>query len=119
MGPLAYILIGCGAGAVIGLLVFLFIYFSKKTKDKEVQSEKEIFARYVEDFGGKDNIISATAIGSRLSLVLKDYDIVNLEDLNKLGITTSIKMTNKITFVIGTLAKEIENYINKSKSSSN
>jgi phosphotransferase system IIB component len=109
------IIIGVVWFLIIGLMIFLFIYFGKRTKVKEAQSDKEKYDRYIENFGGRENIISATAVGSRLSLVLKDYDIVNLEELNKLGITSSIKMSNKITFVIGSLASDIAKYINNLK----
>ena len=65
----------------------------------------------IEGFGGLDNIIEVSAKASRLSLTLKDYSLVNVQLLKEKGVTSSIKMSNKITFVIGEQAKDIENHI--------
>ena len=63
--------------------------------------------------GGKDNVIEHFVNGSRLSLILKNYDLVNIEKLNELGFPSVIKMSNKITLVyegdLESLAKRIFN----------
>ena len=59
--------------------------------------------------GGKDNIVEHYVIGSRLSLKLNNYDVVNIEKLNQLGFPTVIKMSNKITLVYEGDLEELSN----------
>jgi phosphotransferase system IIB component len=107
-----YIIIGCATTLAIGLFIFLIVFFRMKNVKKTSITTSD-YDKYIDAFGGKENIISASSQGSRLILVLKDYDVVDLEELNKLGITSSIKMSNKITFIIGSLSSDIAKYINK------
>lgn len=100
----------CLLAIVVCLIAIVVILIVKKCKNKKTDSS--IYDELIECFGGIDNIVSATARESRLSLVLKNYDLVNNELLNEKGVSSSIRMSNKITFVIGTQAKDIEAYIN-------
>ena len=103
----------CLLAIVISLVAIVIILLKKRiSKGKDGSSKLQ---EYVEIFGGIDNIVEVKARESRLSLVLKDYDLINKEKLEEKGITSSIKMTNKITYVIGSLALEIEKYINSLK----
>lgn len=103
----------CLLAIVVSLISIVVILLKKKIgKVKNISSSLQ---EYVDIFGGIDNIIEVKARESRLSLVLKDYDLINKEKLEEKGITSSIKMTNKITYVIGSLALEIEEYINSLK----
>lgn len=56
-------------------------------------------AKILESLGGKDNIISHSLTGSRMSLVLKDYSIVDDNKLNEFGIKSVIRMSNKIILI--------------------
>lgn len=103
----------CLLAIVVSLIAIVIILIKKKfTSKKDDFSSLE---EYVEIFGGLANIIEVKARESRLSLVLKDYQVINEEKLKEKGVTSSIKMTNKITYVIGSMAKEIEEYINSKK----
>ena len=100
--------IGFAAILVIVLLVILFVSLSKKNKnDKPViqMDNDEVLVA----LGGKDNIVEHFVIGSRLSLKLKDYDVVNIEKLNQLGFPSVIKMSNKITLVYEGDLEELSN----------
>ena len=103
----------CLLAIVISLIAIAIILLKKKLSNGKDSFSK--LQEYVDIFGGIDNIIEVKARESRLSLVLKDYDLINKEKLEEKGITSSIKMTNKITYVIGSLALEIEEYINSLK----
>ena len=61
--------------------------------------------------GGRDNIVSFSSAGSRLSLVLKDYSLMEDEALKALGVSSIIKMSSKVTLVIGKDAEEIVKYL--------
>lgn len=82
----------------ISVLILFIVVMVKNKKNKVIKSplpDNQI----LEALGGKDNVINATLIGSRLNLVLKNYDVVNENQLNNLGIDSVIKMSNKIILV--------------------
>lgn len=102
----------CLLAIVVSIISIVVILLVRKSKKKD---EGSLFDQIISYFGGRENIKEASSRGSRLSLVLDDYSLVNEDELKKIGVTSSIKMTNKITFVIGDKAKEIEEYINSNK----
>lgn len=94
--------------ALIILIVVLFIFLTGKKNKKE---SNEAYKDYLEAFGTINNIISSYFKGSRLTLVLRDYDLLDNEKLETLGISSSIRMSSKITFIYEK-AEELSNYIN-------
>lgn len=107
------VLIICGI-AIIASLIFISVILIKK-RHQTNNSSKKLLEELVLSFGGRKNIISASAKGSRLSLILEDYSLIDEEKLRKYGVTSSIKMSNKITFIIGEKADDLEKYINQIK----
>ena len=94
-----YLFAIAAAVIVAAFLIAFLLLQSKKKKTKEVKvtfSSNEV----LEALGGKDNIEFHTKAGSRISLVLKDYSLVQDEKLNRLGVDSIIKMSNKITLVV-------------------
>lgn len=99
---------------VIVLIVFLISFFwikHSKNKNKNPSLSNE----FINSVGGIDNIIQATYRESRLSLVINNYDLINEDELKKIGITSFIKMSNKITFIIGKQASNLCDEINSLK----
>ena len=97
------------------IIAIIAIRISKShKKPKEVKS-LPLYDDIIRHLGGIDNIQSVSTKGSRLSLTLTNYEIVNETKLQELGIGPSIKMSNKITYVIGEKASELENRINELK----
>lgn len=94
--------------ALIILIAVLFIFLTGKKNKKE---SNEAYKDYLEAFGTINNIISSYFKGSRLTLVLRDYDLLDNEKLETLGISSSIRMSSKITFIYEK-AEELSNYIN-------
>ena len=98
-----WIAVALAAAAFIAVVV-LFIIAKVKSKDavmpiqKPAESErsKEILLA----LGGKENILDHSLVGSRLTLILTDYNVVNEARLNELGVDSVIKMSNKIILVI-------------------
>ena len=87
------------AVAVIIVFIIMFLLGNKKKKGKvaaKTFETNEIF----EALGGKENVLTHSKNGSRISLTLSDYDKVNEKMLNALGVDSIIKMSNKITLVI-------------------
>lgn len=87
------------AVAVIIVFIVMFLLGNKKKKGKvaaKTFETNEVF----EALGGKENVLTHSKNGSRISLTLSDYDKVNEKMLNALGVDSIIKMSNKITLVI-------------------
>ncbi len=100
-----------GALLLLGIIIFLYFYLSKHKKSKQ---EKENVNKIFSLLGGKENILSLSAKGSRLSFTLKDKDKFDEAGIKNLGITSIIYMSNKITIVIGSLSQDIEKaYLSK------
>lgn len=94
---------------LIILIIYLLIkHFQKKHYYLE---RSKAHSEVLTCLGGIENVMSCKAVGSRLSLVLKDYNLVDEPKLKQLGVSSIIKMSNKITLVIGKEALEIANLI--------
>lgn len=87
---------------VLGL--FLYTYFkgkkegaiiAQKQQQKQIKNEEALSA-----LGGADNILDHSLNGSRIILVLNNYDVVDQGKLRELGVDSIVKMSNKITLVI-------------------
>lgn len=87
---------------LIALIVLLLIALFKRKRCKNIEINKEEINLdgFIDSLGGKDNIISFINNGSRLSIELRNYDIVDETKLNELGVNSLIKMSNKIVLVI-------------------
>lgn len=100
-----YILI---ASCIIVIFLAIFIFKKFKNKKQNKQYNENIF-KILENLGGEDNIISATPKMSRVEFVLKNYELVNKEELKLLGVQGISKTSQKITLVVGSeLAKDLE-----------
>ena len=100
-------IIAISLAALILLTVGVLFIVNLVNKNKFVEERKEKNLEIVEALGGRDNIISFKGVGSRLSLVLNDYSLVQDEKLKELGVSSILKMSNKITLVIGKDVEEI------------
>lgn len=88
---------------VIALIILLFL-LKNKNRNKE---DKGICENILLFLGGKQNISFIEAKGSRLVVSLINKELINDEELKKLGVTSILKMSNKITLVIGNISQKI------------
>lgn len=95
-----YLAIGVAIVIILVLLIVLMVNFSKKGKKIEGAKNKLGNDSIVEFLGGKENILSSSKTGSRISLELKDYSKVDDTKLKENGVLSIIKMSNKITLVV-------------------
>ena len=107
------LLIGIIVAIVIIILIVILLIVKAVKRKKYFSTRSEAGLKMIEAFGGRANIVSATNNGSRLSIVLNDYSLFNEEQAKALGVSSFIKMSNKITLVVGEEAAEIANLINK------
>ncbi len=100
----------CVALLALGFLVFLIV--DKKRKAKKVTPLKDIKEEDVYlAFGGKDNIVSHEINGTRLTLILKDYKLVNREKLKEYGVERVLSMSNKY-ILVGQNLNDLNNKLN-------
>jgi phosphotransferase system IIB component len=105
-GNSLWIALGFLALVVVVFLLVLIISLHNNKKKKMTVSNID-FNEFVSALGNKDNIISSEVKGSRLNVILKNYDIVDEEKLQSLGVASIIKMSNRIILVID---QNIEKY---------
>ena len=98
----AVVLIVAGCLVLVAILVFLVIFFGKRKKNPIVDE-----SAWLNALGGKDNINSVSAIGSRINLSLKDKEKIDREKLTSLGVNSVLVMSNKVTLVIANNAVDI------------
>ena len=98
------------------LLIIAIIIFINVNKKKNINKEfNEKVLGIINNLGGNDNIISVTPKMSRVEFVLKNYELVNKEELKNLGVQGISKTSQKITLVVGNeLALDIEKQFNGS-----
>ena len=89
--------------AIIILLTLILFLLLNKKRNKKIDNT----SIWLTALGEKDNILETNAVGSRLTLKLLDPLKINEEELKKLGVTSIIKMSNKITLVVEDKASEI------------
>ncbi len=98
---IAFALAGVVFLTVLGLFLYTYIKGKKEgpiikvSQQKVIKNEAALAA-----LGGAENILDHSLNGSRVILVLSNYDAVNIEALKELGVSSVVKMTNKITLVI-------------------
>ena len=98
----AVVLIVAGCLVLVAILVFLVIFFGKRKKNPIVDE-----SAWLNALGGKENINSVSAIGSRINLSLKDKEKIDREKLTSLGVNSVLVMSNKVTLVIANNAVDI------------
>lgn len=91
---------------IIAIAVCLVLFLKRGKKAPKVNG-----GEWVEALGGNDNIVSVNAVGSRLTLVLKDKEVINRDKLKELGVSSVLVMSNKVTLVIEGQAENIASSI--------
>lgn len=93
---------------IIALVAFLLIRNKSRNKNKS-----GLFEEIVEALGGQSNIVKMEAKMSRLIVELHNDAMADLEKLKVAGVARVIKMSNKMTLLIGNKASTIANKFNK------
>ena len=87
---------------VVAILLTIVIIFLIKNR-KPVKPKKEISTAAPDEWatalGGTDNIVEVSSMGSRLSIKIKDRDLINRDALTQLGVTSIVLMSDKVTLV--------------------
>ncbi len=86
-----------------GLLILLVRIRHKGNKS----SAKVSIEDNLDAIGGRDNVIAHSLNGSRIVLVLKDYDAIDREKLKNAGAVGFVLKSDKITIVFKKDAKNV------------
>ena len=97
------------AFAVLILVVTLIIIFINKAKKNKIKEPviSQNSEAWLTALGGKENILEATAIGSRVNLKLQNKELVNKDSLKELGVKNIMEMSDKIILVVENQAENI------------
>ena len=107
-----YIALGVVVLILISLLVLLLINRKKVNKKEEIKISTSS-NDWIISLGGEDNIIETSSKGSRLTLNLKDITKIDETKLKELGVSSILKMSNKLILVLEDNASKIEQIIKK------
>ncbi|HAV20260.1 MAG TPA: hypothetical protein DCX17_04480 [Firmicutes bacterium] len=101
-----YWYIGVSLGVVI-LLVLIIIFIKRPIKKKAAIP----IDAYLRALGGINNIVGVRASGSRLSLNIENGQLIDTEELKKLGVGSTVIMSQKVILLIGQEASSIAHLI--------
>lgn len=106
----SYAWILCVAVVVAIILTIVIIFLIKNRK--KAKPKKEISSaspdEWVDALGGSDNIVEVSSAGSRLSIKIKNRDLINRDALTNLGVTSIVLMSDKVTLVTNLDNQKIE-----------
>ena len=100
--------IAIAIAAIILLTVLLIFLSQKRGKGKKAVKKEIVPSAYYEALGGIDNVISHKRTGSRIALVLKDYECIDKEKIKEAGVDGFIKMSDRLVLVIKGDAEAVE-----------
>ena len=81
-----------------------------KSKNFKIEANK-----LVEYLGGSDNIIEYNYTKSRLKVTVKNTELVNKENIQKLGAQGIVELDNQIKIILGEDARQLIRYIDELK----
>lgn len=88
---------------VVGGIVLFNVLRKKKKQKQKSDNAVNLFYEYI---GNKENIVSIKLNGSRLTVVLNDYNLVNKEQLKTLGVVSIVALKDKMTLVLSEEGKK-------------
>ena len=95
--------------AIVLLIILLAVLKSIK-KDAHINMNK-----LVEYLGGKDNIIDTEVNLSRFKVTLKDINLVDKEEIQKLGAKGIVEIDNQLKIILGNESKQLKKFIDDLK----
>lgn len=107
-----YIAIAVAGVIFLTVLILFIISIVKRKKNPELyipssEAKPHNNLEILNALGGASNILSHSLNGSRIVLILNNYDVIDEKKLNEAGIDSIIKMSTKITLVVKKNASKI------------
>ena len=107
-----YLCLGVVALIVLTIIIVYLVKRNKKPSKKEEIVSSD-FNLWIEYLGGKENIEEISGVGSRLTVQLKDGELLK-EDIKSLGVSSIMKMSGKIILVVENSAEKLADNLKKS-----
>lgn len=95
---------------IILLVIIAFAIVKSKSKNFKLEANK-----LVEYLGGSDNIIEYNYTKSRLTVKVKNTELVNKESIQKLGAQGIVEIDNQLKIILGEDARQLIRYIDELK----
>lgn len=95
---------------IIFLVIIAFAIIKSKSKNFKLEANK-----LVEYLGGSDNIIEYKYTKSRLTVKVKNTEIVNKENIQKLGAQGIVEVENQLKIIFDNNARQLIRYIDELK----
>ena len=95
---------------IIITIIIAFAIIKSKNKNFKIEANK-----LVEYLGGRENIIDYNFTKSRLTVKLKNTEIVNKESIQKLGAQGIVEVDNQLKIILGEDARQLKKYIDELK----
>lgn len=108
----------CSILAILLVMIVTIIIF-RSIKKRKIRKSEEKVNQKIEDstsglilaLGGKENIKEVSVMGSRVRVLLNDYEKIHREEILKLH-DSVLFMNDKVTFVVGSLSNEFASKLN-------
>ena len=95
---------------IILLVIIAFAIVKSKSKNFKLEANK-----LVEYLGGSDNIIEYNYTKSRLTVKVKNTELVNKENIQKLGAQGRVEIEKQLKIILGEDARQLIRYIDELK----
>ena len=95
---------------IVLLIIIAFAIIKSKSKNFKLEANK-----LVEYLGGRDNIIEYNYTKSRLTVKVKNTELVNKENIQKLGAQGIVEIDNQLKIILGEDARQLIRYIDELK----
>jgi len=104
MNYLQYIII------IVVLVIIAFAILKSKSKNFKLEANK-----LIEYLGGSNNIIEYNYTKSRLTVKVKNTELVNKDGIQKLGAQGIVEIENQLKIILGEDARQLIRYIDELK----
>lgn len=109
----AYIYIGVLAIIFIVVVAYVFIQVNKNKKPKLRTDLPIDLNLLIGAFGGLDNLKEVVGSPSKVTVFLKDVDLVKVRDLTDLGASGVVQSNDKLTAIFGSFSPLIAEELRK------
>ncbi len=95
---------------ILVMVVIAFAIIKSKNKNFKIEANKLVIF-----LGGRENIIEYNYTKSRLTVKLKDINLVNKDGIQKMGAQGIVEVENQLKIILGDDARQLIRYIDELK----
>lgn len=99
-------------GGILAIVILFFVvrfYLKNKKATKKVYKKSGVDLKaLILALGGYHNILEISSTMSKVTVVLKETNGINIEDIKKLGATGIVQNQNKVSMIFGKVSETLE-----------